>query len=86
MKFYINENFEDKTSGKLKFLSVLSLVLQDLGLKNSKNEPDVLLHIGRNYDSYINKSKLICRLDGLNINTDYDYKKSNSKIFNNSCL
>ena len=81
MKFYINENFEDKTSGKIKFLSVLSLVLQDLGLKSSKNEPDVLLHIGRNYDNYINKSKLICRLDGLNINTDYDYKKSNLKIF-----
>ena len=41
MKFYINENFEDKTSGKLKFLSVLSLVLQDLGLKNNKNEQDI---------------------------------------------
>ena len=81
MKFYINENLEDKTSGKLKFLSILSLVLQDLGLKSNKNDPDVLLHIGRNYNSYKNKSKLICRLDGLNINTDYDYKKSNAKIF-----
>jgi glycosyltransferase involved in cell wall biosynthesis len=81
MKFFINENFEDKTSGKIKFLGLLSRYLQDMGLKLESNNPDVLLHIGRDYKKYIKKSKLICRLDGLAINTDQDYKSSNNKIY-----
>jgi glycosyltransferase involved in cell wall biosynthesis len=81
MKFFINENFEDKTSGKIKFLGLLSRYLQEMGLKMDKNNPDVLLHIGRDYKNYIKKSKLICRLDGLAINTDQDYKSSNNKIY-----
>jgi len=81
MKFFINENFEDKTSGKIKFLGLLSRYLQEMGLKMDKNNPDVLLHIGRDYKNYIKKSKLICRLDGLAINTDQDYSSSNNKIY-----
>lgn len=81
MKFFINENFEDKTSGKIKFLGLLSRQLEEMGLKLDKNNPDVLLHIGRDYKKYIKKSKLICRLDGLAINTDHDYSSSNNKIY-----
>lgn len=80
MKFYINENLKDKSSGKIKFLKHLSETLQDMGVKYDSKNPDVLLHIGRDYKNYMNKSKLICRLDGLHINSKDNYKKNNDKI------
>lgn len=80
MNFFIPEDLNNNKSGKHKFLKKLRNALVDCGLGFKKSNPDILLHIGRNYSSFKKRSKLIRRLDGLEFNTKKSYKKQNKKV------
>ena len=80
MKFFIPEDLNNIKSGKHKFLKQLKNSLVDLGLSFSGSSPDIVLHLGRNYEKYTRRCKTVCRLDGLEFNTRKSYKKQNKKV------
>ncbi len=80
MKFFIPEDLNNTKSGKHKFLKQLKNCMVDMGLVFTSSNPDVVLHLGRNYDKYIKKYKTVCRLDNLEFNTRKPYKKQNKKV------
>ena len=80
MKFFIPEDLNSVKSGKHKFLKQLKNRMVDTGLVFTPSNPDIVLHLGRNYDKYFKKCKTVCRLDNLEFNTRKPYRKQNKKV------
>jgi glycosyltransferase involved in cell wall biosynthesis len=80
MKFFIPEDLNSVKSGKHKFLKQLKNRMVDMGMVFTPSNPDIVLHLGRNYDKYFKKCKTVCRLDNLEFNTRKPYRKQNKKV------
>ena len=79
MKFFIPEDLRNTGSGKHKFLRRLKDCMVSMGDRFTSSKPDIVLHLGRNYDKY-SDAKTVCRLDNLEFNTRKPYEKQGKKV------
>tara|TARA_Y100000034_G_C6900401_1_gene416255 strand:- start:163 stop:1068 length:906 start_codon:yes stop_codon:yes gene_type:complete len=84
VKVSFAEDLSRSDSGKHKFMSRLANEFSKMGVEvlPAKGKGDVFLHIGRNLEKCRCKKKVM-RLDGVNFNTDVNYKSMNVKILKN---
>jgi len=79
--FNINVDKKDADSGKHKFLIRLAAEFRKRNIKITNNNPDIFLFLPAK-EFYIGGKKKVLRLDGLILNTRWDYKKRNKSIKN----
>jgi len=79
MRISFGEDIKRRDSGKHKFLNRLSIALEALGATITNKNPDIFLHIGRNYKD-VKAKKTVMRVDGLILNKGQPYEKQNRKI------
>ncbi len=76
--FCLDINKKDASSGKHKFFIRLAREMQQHGIQIDNNKPDIFLSLVGKEN---NKAKLnVLRLDGLIMNTRWNYKDKNKKI------
>jgi len=78
--FCVDIDKKDASSGKSKFLIRLAKEMRNRGIKVDNKKPDVYVYMAGHKVS--SKSKInVLRLDGLIMNTRWDHKAKNRKIF-----